>query len=129
MRFANLIGPVLVILLTSGSTALAEPPKHAPAHGHRAKHAAQPKHDGGVSVRFDSGLGIHVAVDLPGVFLHDGRYYRHTSSGWQLSLRGDGGWSVVGAHAVPGLVLKTRGGPPAKAGHPKHRKKARGKKK
>ena len=109
-----------------------DPPTHAPAHGRRAKEKEKEHHAekhrepaGGVEVVFDSERGLHVAIGLPGIYLHGGTFYRHTDAGWQVSSTGKGGWSVVARSSVPEKVGKTHPGPPAKAwGHQsgKHRK-------
>jgi hypothetical protein len=63
----------------------------------------------GIAVRFDGSLGLHVAVDQPGVFRYRGRFYRRHAGAWQVSARGDGGWSPIGMQSVPASVRKTRG--------------------
>lgn len=54
------------------------PPPHAPAHGYRYKHH-------GHELVFDSGLGVYVVVGLPGVYFHDGAYYRFDHDHWYYS--------------------------------------------
>ena len=109
---------MMVIPMASSAT----PPAHAPAHGYRAKQDAAPTsvevQKTGIAVVFDSDLGIHIAVGLPGVVFHDGRYYRERDGGWQVSVSGDGGWSVEAGNLVPEVVVKAKKkktAPPAKA--------------
>jgi hypothetical protein len=71
------------------------PPPHAPAHGYRAK----TQH--GVEIVFDTGIGVYVAVDLPGLYWLDGRYYRKGTAGWQVSAGFDGPWAVCVTGDLP----------------------------
>ena len=57
---------------------------------------------------FDSDLGIHIAVGLPGVFFHDGHYYREQEGRWQVSVSGDGDWGFAASLGVPEVVLKSK---------------------
>jgi hypothetical protein len=109
---------------------LADPPAHAPAHGRRAKEANHQKRaepSGGVAIHFDSSLGLHVAIGLPGVYFQAGSYYRHDHSGWHVSKTGTGGWSLAARSSIPEKVRKAHPAPPAKAkGHKpgkKHKRK------
>jgi hypothetical protein len=87
------------------------PPPHAPAHGHRHK-----KHQDGIELVFDSGLGVYFVVDRPGYYWHGDRYLRWVSGSWSVSRRFDGHWSGISIDAVPaGLVAK----------HSKHHKQAK----
>jgi hypothetical protein len=110
------------LLLLVPAVGFGDPPAHAPAHGRRAKEHHGVKStapSGGLQVVFDSGLGLHVAVGLPGVYFQAGNFYRHSYSGWQVSSTGKGGWSVAAWSGVPESVRKTHPGSPAKAkGHP-----------
>jgi hypothetical protein len=106
--------------------ASAKPPANAPAHGYRAKQAQKhpaPPTVKGLEVVFDEGLGIHIAVGLPGVFFHDGHYYQERDGRWQVSLNGEGGWSFSTSSAVPDVVRK------AKKPHPRPAKKAKSRRK
>jgi hypothetical protein len=113
---------------TLAVSGFAEPPSHAPAHGHRAKHkshsptrAAAPA---GFQFVFDSERGFSVAVGLPDVFFHDGHYYRQHNGDWQISVRADGGWGGVKATAMPAAIRKAHGHPgPAKLKLKKNKKK------
>ncbi len=71
------------------------PPAHAPAHGYRAK---TPQ---GVSISFDTGIGVYVAVDVPGLYWLDERYYRKGASGWQVSAYFAGPWAACAAGDLP----------------------------
>lgn len=104
----------LALLVGASGAALADPPSHAPAHGYRGKQerkVAEPEvhtPKGGVEVVYDSERGIAVAVGLPGIFFHDGRYYREHDGHWQFSLSGDGDWKLV-ADLVPEVVVRAGG--------------------
>lgn len=132
LRTRTLVPLALALLLVAPGTGFADPPSHAPAHGYRAKqgkHAKTKRQEpkNGIEVVYDSERGIHIAVGLPGIFFHEGRYYREHEGHWQMSLRGDGDWRIA-ADAVPDVVVRAgrHGAPgPAKAGGPKHAKKKR----
>ena len=95
------------------SVSWSDPPAHAPARGHRAKHVETDRTlHSGVEIVFDSGRGVHVVVGLPGLFFHEGSFYRHDEQGWHVSSRHDRGWKT--AKAVPSYVVKARGRGPAK---------------
>ena len=101
----------------------ADPPAHAPAHGYRNKHKSH-HHHSGVEIVFDSERGVHVAVGFPDVFFHEGRFYRHTTGGWQVSVRADGGWSIAASAGVPAAIHKAHKHHPgpAKAKHKRKKK-------
>lgn len=106
---------LLATLLPSASWS--DPPAHAPAHGHRAKHRDHGRvFHSGVEVVFDSERGVQIAIGFPGLFFHEGNFYRHAEHGWQVSARHDGGWK--GAHSVPSHVVKAKG-----HGSAKHKKR------
>lgn len=81
------------------------PPPHAPAHGYRAK---QHGHD----LVYDSSLGVYVVVGLPGVYYHDGLYYRYRDDHWYYSGDLDRDWRDYGGdrRLPPGLAKKHGGG-------------------
>jgi hypothetical protein len=110
------------------TVSLGDPPDHAPAHGRRNKEQRSTKDQqpsGGLEVVFDSDQGVHIAIGLPGVYFHSGRYYRHTGAGWQVSASGREGWSVAVVHSIPDLIRKKHTGPPAKAkSHSRNKRKA-----
>ncbi len=101
------------------------PPAHAPAHGHRRKHA-DPHH--GVEMVFDPGLGVYVVVGMEGIYFHADYFYRILDGDWHRSTRVDHGWALVSQERSlpPGLAKKHRkahkrgkkgGGYPANYGH------------
>jgi hypothetical protein len=126
---------VALASLTIAVSGFADPPSHAPAHGHRAKqkshsptYTAAPS---GFQFVFDSERGFSVAVGLPGIFFHDGHYYRQHNGAWQISVRSNGGWSGVKASKMPAAIHKAHGHPgPAKLKlkQNNHHKKKKGKK-
>lgn len=108
----------VALLMALAGPAWAEPPAHAPAHGYRAKHRHHDRHHhhanrhherheravhSGVEVVFDSERGVHIAVGLPGLFFHEGSFYRHVDGSWHMSLRADRGWNP--ASTVPTNVM------------------------
>ncbi len=113
MRVRRLVILVIASLFLVPLGSSATPPDHAPAHGFRHKQKHHHDH-GGFELSFDAVRGVHIAVGLPGIFFHEGYFYRHSSDGWQKSLRGDAGWSV--AAAVPANIKKAKPHPgPAKS--------------
>ncbi len=71
------------------------PPPHAPAHGYRAKHQ-------GHELRFDTGLGVYIVVDIPNTYFHNGLYLRLGPDGsWQASLAIGTGWRPAHDREVP----------------------------
>ena len=80
------------------------PPPHAPAHGYRHKH----QH--GVELEYDSGIGAYIVVELPGTYFHNGLYIRVSSSGhWVVAARFDGPWRVAVESDVPPKLKKSKG--------------------
>jgi len=126
LRNRSFSGLLTILFALAPLSALADPPAHAPAHGRRAKHAIEtPKPRTGIEVRFDSERGIYVGVSLSDILFHEGRYYREREGRWEVSLSGDGGWSISASSSVPELVVKAkRAHPgPAKRKNPKHKKR------
>jgi len=85
-------GPVIV----HKAPGRGHPPAHAPAHGHRRKHA----HDS-VELVFDGDLGVYVVVGHPGLYWHGDRYFVWRDGGWRVSARIDGVWVGVASQDVP----------------------------
>jgi hypothetical protein len=85
--------------------------RHEDRDQHRHEEHAQRRipEGGGVEIIFDSERGVYVAVNLPNVFFHDGRYYRERSGHWQVSARGDGAWKIVAGFPVPGAIIEAIG--------------------
>jgi hypothetical protein len=75
------------------------PPPHAPAHGYRSKYH---DHD----LRFDSGLGVYVVVDMPDVFFLDDRWYRWYPDRWEYAVGPRGPWRVIEIERLPGQLHK-----------------------
>ena len=131
MRSRSFSGLLATLFALAPLSALAKPPAHAPAHGYRAKHGeeapkqreAEPRK--GIEVTFDSERGIYVGVNLSDVLFHDGHYYRERDGRWEVSLSGDGGWSISASSSVPEVVVKAKHAHPgpAKAKSWKNKKK------
>ena len=124
------IAAMCLAALAASPAAFATPPDHAPAHGYRAKQDApaakttEPERQQGIEVVYDSEKGIHIAVGLPDIFFYEGSYYREKDDGsWEMSVTGNGGWSVSASSQVPDVVVR------AKRAHPGPAKPAKGKKK
>lgn len=88
-------GCVYVQHQSSSSTRGGGPPPWAPAHGYRTKHPS------GVDLVFDSGLGVYVVVDLPGVYFHGDRFYRQANGGWGIAGGPGGPWVAVAERDIP----------------------------
>ncbi len=99
---------IVLASLTLASAGSAEPPDHAPAHGHRAKQQGHAHHEthpsGGFEVVFDSERGISIAANFPGVYFDTDMFYRHHDGQWQVSDRADAGWKAVEAGSAPEAV-------------------------
>lgn len=94
------------------------PPPHAPAHGYRAKH-------NGHDMKFDTGLGVYVVVDIPETYFANNLYIRMGSDGrWMVSNELDRGWRTAINHEVP-YKLKEKH---PKKGQSKDKKKGKHKK-
>jgi len=61
-----------------------------------------------VELKYDSGLGLYVALGFPDVFYSDGKFYTQRQGQWQVSLRADGGWTVAATGSVPVNVNKIK---------------------
>lgn len=83
------------------------PPPHAPAHGYRRKHRS------GVELVYDAGLGAYVVVGYPGVYFHDGHYYRLHDGRWHVGVELDGPWRPAPPRALP-PGLRKKAGPPGR---------------
>ena len=78
------------------------PPPHAPAHGYRHKH----RHHG-VSLEFDSRLGVYLVLGRSDHYFHDGLYYRWSSGRWERSATLHAGWVTISVDRLP-VRLHTR---------------------
>lgn len=76
------------------------PPPHAPAHGHRHRH-----HDH--ELRFDSGFGAYLVINVPGLYFYNDHYMRFHNNGWQITNRLNGKWRAARQNDVP-RKLKNR---------------------
>ncbi len=77
------------------------PPPHAPAHGYRHKNAD------GVTLEFDSGLGVYVALGFNDIFFTDDHYLRTHDGQWQVAFTANGPWREAAKGDVP-EKLKTK---------------------
>ena len=82
------------------------PPAHAPAHGHRRKHAHPSGSD--LAIVFDSGLGVYVVIEHPDHYWDGERYIRWTGERWEATVDFEGRWAVVASTSdvPPGLRKK-----------------------
>lgn len=124
MRIQLLLVVLAASVMILPQPAAADPPSHAPAHGQRKKHhtpAPVISVKTGITVSFDSLLGVHMAVGIPGVYFHEGHYFRQHDGHWQISLSGDGGWKASTITKVPGVILHARKKMPKPRKSRKHR--------
>jgi hypothetical protein len=107
---ARIVLLAATLALAGPPLALASPPNHAPAHGHRAKQKSPTPAPvkPGVEIVYDSDRGIHVAVGLKDVFFDAGHYYRLHEGSWEVSISGDGGWRVSVESKIPSAVVDAR---------------------
>lgn len=80
------------------------PPPHAPAHGYRRRHR-------GAELVYDSGLGVYLVAGHPGIYFHDGYYYRVLDGAWRLSVDLGGPWRPTDFRRVPPGLRKKHGAP------------------
>jgi hypothetical protein len=71
------------------------PPPWAPAHGYRHKH------ESGVELVFDSGLGVYVVLGHDGYYFHKDRFYHYTDGKWFRSVSFTTSWGAVRIDDVP----------------------------
>jgi hypothetical protein len=80
------------------------PPPHAPAHGYRHKH----RH--GVELRYDSGLGVYVVIEIPGMYFNDGLYIQCSSKGyWEVGYHYKGPWRIAVGNEIPAKLDQKKG--------------------
>lgn len=91
------------------------PPPHAPAHGYRAKVR-------GYDLEFDGRRGVYFVIGLPGVYWHNGWFFRLHRDRWVRASDGRGPWHDARWGDVP---IGLRGG--KGHGHDKDRGKGKGK--
>lgn len=70
------------------------PPPHAPAHGYRYMHK-------GAVLVYNSHLDLYVVKGYPGVYFHNGHYYKRHKNHWLSSYRYDGPWELVYRKHIP----------------------------
>ena len=70
------------------------PPPHAPAHGYRHHHQ-------GVTLAFDSKLGVYVVPGHPDHFYSEGRFLRVHAGSWQVGGSLGGPWSPYSPSSLP----------------------------
>ncbi len=80
------------------------PPAHAPAHGHRLRHA----HDD-VDLIFDAVLGVYIVLGHAGLYWHGDHYISWRDGGWYSTARIGGTWVSVGSQDVPTPLVTKHG--------------------
>lgn len=93
------------------------PPPHVPAHGYRHKH----QH--GVELEYDSGLGLYIVVEMRGVYFHNGLYIRLSDGHWTVAAHFNGPWRAAAKGEVPSKLEKAKGRGHSGKGHTKNRGK------
>jgi len=78
------------------------PPPHAPAHGHRYRH----QH--GVDLVFDSGVGAYIVLGFDNLFFFNNNYMRFYDGYWHHADRHDGRWLRSRDKHVPQKLRKAR---------------------
>jgi hypothetical protein len=78
------------------------PPPHAPAHGHRYRH------DHGVDLVFDSGVGAYIVLGFDDLFFFNNNYMRFYDGNWHHADRHDGRWRRANDRHVPHKLRKAR---------------------
>ncbi len=77
------------------------PPPHAPAHGYRHKHQQ------GVEMVFDVGMGVYIVVGYPKYYFYNNSYYRYHNGIWKMSVYIKGPWVIITESDLPpGLKKK-----------------------
>ncbi len=77
------------------------PPPQAPAHGYRHKH----QH--GVEMVFNTGMGVYIVVGYPKHYFYDNSYYRYHDGIWKMSVHIKGPWVIITESDLPpGLKKK-----------------------
>ncbi len=79
------------------------PPPHAPAHGFRHKH------QDGIELEYDSGLGVYFSVKMPSVYFYNGFYIRLSDGYWEVAASFNGPWRPEVEGQVPYKLKKTKG--------------------
>lgn len=80
------------------------PPPHAPAHGRRRRHPS------GVELIYDPVLALYIVVGHPGIYYHDGVFFRHDHGTWYTSRRYDRDWRRTRSRRVPPGLRRRYGG-------------------
>jgi hypothetical protein len=78
------------------------PPSHAPANGHRYRH------DHGVDLVFDSGIGAYIVLGFDNLFFFNNNYMRFDDGYWHYSDRHNGGWLRSKDKHVPRKLREAR---------------------
>jgi hypothetical protein len=78
------------------------PPPHAPAHGHRYRH------NHGVDLVFDSGIGAYIVLGFDDLFFFNNNYMRFYDGSWHHADRHDGRWLRTKDRHVPQKLRKAR---------------------
>ena len=64
----------------------------------------------GVTLEFDSKIGVYEVVELPGTYFHDGQYYRVGSTGQcVIAEHFNGPWRLDEENAAPAKLAKVNG--------------------
>lgn len=111
MRKQRLVPALFVLFLAADLSGCAVgfqpsggPSAHAPAHGYRKKNPDN------VALVYNTGLGVYVASGYPGIYFHDGYYYRLNGAYWEISTVPSGGsWKRADDRNVPPGLLKQKG--------------------
>ena len=75
---------------------------------HQWKYDYHHKHNDGVVLVFDGGLGVYLVPDHPDYYFYNNRYYRFVDSVWHVSPGIKGPWVVVKKKNLPPRFLKIK---------------------
>ena len=78
------------------------PPSHAPAHGHRYRH------NHGVDLIFDSGIGAYIVLGFDDLFFFNNNFMRYYDGYWHHADRHDGRWRRAKGGHVPHQLRHAR---------------------
>lgn len=77
------------------------PPPHAPAHGYRRKNRD------GLTITYDSNVGVYILLNYPMHYYWDGKYYRKNKNKWESTKDIKKKWKKIKKQKLPeGLKSK-----------------------
>lgn len=77
------------------------PPPHAPAHGYRHRYYDH-------ELKFDSGYGVYLVLNKPGLYFYNDHYIRFYNDSWQITNRLQDRWRPARQNDIPLKLERTR---------------------